>query len=148
LSITFDDKRRCSTTLKCAAIASCTPRNVGLRKDEFTPMEFFVGISVRSLAGALDWYKRLLGREPDLLDGDHAAVWDLAEGRSLYIQHNPEHAGHVLFTMYFDDLDAVVSGIAERGIEPARQGTNAGNVRMFTFQDPDGNEIDFGWYPH
>jgi catechol 2,3-dioxygenase-like lactoylglutathione lyase family enzyme len=111
-------------------------------------MEFYVGISVRSLAGALDWYKRLLGREPDLLDGDHAAVWDLAEGRSLYIQHNPEHAGHVLFTMYFDDLDAVVSGIAERGIEPTRQGTNAGNVRMFTFQDPDGNEIDFGWYPH
>jgi catechol 2,3-dioxygenase-like lactoylglutathione lyase family enzyme len=111
-------------------------------------MEFYVGISVRSLAGSLDWYKRLLGREPDLLDGDHAAVWDLAEGRSLYIQSDPEQAGHVLFTMYFDDLDAVIAAIAQRGIEPARHATNEGSVRMFTFQDPDGNEIDYGWYPH
>jgi hypothetical protein len=116
-------------------------------KDEISRMEFFVGISVRSLAGSLDWYKRLLGREPDLLDGDHAAVWDLAEGRSLYIQHNPEHIGHGLFTMYFDDLDAVVSAIAERGIEPTRH-ADAEDLRVFTFQDPDGNDIDFGWYPH
>ena len=111
-------------------------------------MEFFVGIPVQTLDGALDWYKRLLGREPDLLDGDHAAVWDLAEGRSLYIVHNPEHVGHLVFTMYFDDLDAVISAIAERGIEPVNHGTIDGNVRMFTFQDPDGNEINYGWYPH
>lgn len=111
-------------------------------------MEFYVGISVRSLDGSLDWYKRLLGRDPDLLDGDHAAVWDLAEGRSLYIQQNPDHVGHLLFTMYFDDLDAVVAEVAERGIHPAKQGTVNENVRMVMFQDPDGNEIDFGWYAH
>lgn len=111
-------------------------------------MEFFVGISVRSIAGSLDWYQRLLGREPDLLDGDHAAVWDLAEGRSFYIQHNPEHIGHSLFTMYFDDLDAEVAAIAERGIEPTKHEAPDGNVRMFTFEDPDGNEIDYGWYQH
>jgi predicted enzyme related to lactoylglutathione lyase len=50
--------------------------------------------------------------------------------------------------MYFDDLDAVIAAIAQRGIEPARHATNEGSVRMFTFQDPDGNEIDYGWYPH
>jgi catechol 2,3-dioxygenase-like lactoylglutathione lyase family enzyme len=111
-------------------------------------MEFYVGISVRSLAGSLDWYKRLLGRDPDLLDGDHAAVWDLAEGRSLYIQQNPDHVGHLLFTMYFDDLDAVISEIADRGIEPLQHATVGENVRIFQFQDPDGNEIDLGWYPH
>ncbi len=111
-------------------------------------MEFFVGIPVRSLEGSLDWYKRLLGREPDLLDGDHAAVWDLAEGRSLYIVDHPEHVGHLVFTMYFDDLDTVIADIAERGIEPVDQSTNEGDVRTFRFRDPDGNEIDFGWYPH
>ena len=98
-------------------------------------MEFYVGISVRSLAGSLDWYKRLLGREPDLLDGDHAAVWDLRGALALH-PDNPEHAGHVLFTMYFDDVDAVVSAIAERGIEPTKEGTIEGNVRMFTFRIP------------
>jgi catechol 2,3-dioxygenase-like lactoylglutathione lyase family enzyme len=111
-------------------------------------VDFYVGISVRSIAGSLDWYTRLLGKEPDLLDGDHAAVWDLAEGRSLYIQHNPEHIGHSLFTMYFDDLDGELAAIAERGIVPSKQGEAGGDVRIFMFQDPDGNEIDFGWYPH
>lgn len=110
-------------------------------------MEFFIGISVRSLAGSLDWYTRLLGREPDLLDGDHAAVWDLAEGRSLYIQHNPDHVGHLLFTMYVDDLDGVVAGITERGIDPTARRDDE-NLRVAQYQDPDGNTIDVGWYPH
>jgi len=134
--------------LECAANAGRTRRIVGSWKGRLTHMEFFVGIPVRSLDGSLDWYKRLLGREPDLLDGDHAAVWDLAEGRSLYIVDNPEHVGHLVFTMYFDDVDAVIADIAERGIKPVDQATNEGNVRTFQFRDPDGNEIDFGWYPH
>ena len=64
-------------------------------------MVFHVGMSVTSIAGSLDWYIRFLGKEPDLLDGDHAAVWDLDEGRTFYIQNSPEHIGHTLFTMYF-----------------------------------------------
>ncbi|MDQ2682145.1 MAG: VOC family protein, partial [Chloroflexota bacterium] len=80
-------------------------------------MEFFVGIPVNSVSGSLDWYKRLLGRDPDLIDGEHAAIWDLAEGRTLFIESKPDSIGHLLFTMYFDDLDTVVAGIAERGIE-------------------------------
>jgi catechol 2,3-dioxygenase-like lactoylglutathione lyase family enzyme len=111
-------------------------------------MEFYVGISVNSVEGSLDWYTRLLGRGPDLLDGEHAAVWDLAEGRSLYIQQNPEHIGHSLFTMYFDDLDAELASIKERGIEPTKQKDANENVRIVMFLDPDGNEIDYGWYKH
>ncbi len=117
-------------------------------KDECKPMEFFVGISVNSIAGSLDWYTRLLGREPDLLDGDHAAVWDLAEGRSLFIESKPESVGHLLFTMYFEDLDAELAAIKERGIEPTRQEAPNENVRIVMFLDPDGNEIDYGWYKH
>lgn len=110
-------------------------------------MEFFVGISVNSIAGSLDWYTRLLGREPDLLDGDHAAVWDLAEGRSLFIESKPESVGHLLFTMYFEDLDAEITAIADRGIEPVEEKSSA-DLRVIRFVDPDGNEIDLGWYKH
>ncbi len=110
-------------------------------------MEFFVGIPVTSIAGSLDWYTRLLGRDPDLIDGEHAAIWDLAEGRTLFIESKPESVGHILFTMYVDSLDVVVAGIAERGIEPSTRDT-AEDLRTATFQDPDGNEIHIGWYQH
>jgi catechol 2,3-dioxygenase-like lactoylglutathione lyase family enzyme len=110
-------------------------------------VEFFVGIPVTSIDSSLDWYTRLLGRGPDLRDGDHAAIWDLAEGRSLFIESKPESIGHMLFTMYFNDLDAEIARIGSRGIEPT-EAHSSDDLRIFSFVDPDGNEIDFGWYPH
>jgi len=46
-----------------------------------------------------------------------------------------------------DDLDTVVAGIAQRGLEPATQETYPNGVRKTTFADPDGNEIGFGAVP-
>jgi hypothetical protein len=49
--------------------------------------------------------------------------------------------------VFVDDLDAVVDGIAARGIEPATRETYGNGVRKVTFHDPDGNEIGFGGAP-
>jgi hypothetical protein len=72
------------------------------------------------------------------------AVWELAEHRSLFIEERPEHAGHAMHTIFVDDLDALVEGIANRGIEPAEQETYSNGVRKATYRDADGNEIGFG----
>jgi hypothetical protein len=50
-------------------------------------------------------------------------VWELAESRWLYINQNPEHAGHSALTAFVDDLDAFVTQISARGIEPATDET-------------------------
>jgi catechol 2,3-dioxygenase-like lactoylglutathione lyase family enzyme len=110
-------------------------------------MYFYVGIPVGSVAGSLDWYERLLGKAPDMIDGNHAAIWDMAEGRSLYIVDAPDHIGHAIFSIYVDDLAAAVSEIEGRGITPDETQEENGVLNAVNYRDPDGNEIGYGLMP-
>ena len=107
----------------------------------------FAGIPVSDYAAALDWYQRLLGSPPTSYPNDAEAVWELAEHRLVFIVHQPGHAGHARHTVIVDDLDTLVAGIAQRGLEPAKQETYPNGVRKITYADPDGNEIGFGGLP-
>ncbi|GAB1817533.1 VOC family protein [Herbidospora sp. RD11066] len=109
--------------------------------------DLFAGIPVSDLAVALDWYERLLGSPPEFFPNDVEAVWGLGEHRYVYIELLPERAGHALNTVFVSDLDTVLAGIAERGLEPAQQETYSNGVRKVTYRDPDGNEIGFGGGP-
>ena len=107
----------------------------------------FAGIPVNDYGAALAWYERLLGSPPSSFPHDTEAVWELAEHRSVYIVQRPEHAGHAMHTLIVDDLDSQVTGIAQRGLEPAQRETYPNGVRKITYVDPDGNEIGFGGVP-
>jgi len=111
------------------------------------PLNLFAGIYVREYEAAKPWYERLLGSEPSFLASDTEAVWELAEGRWLYIQENAEHAGHAVHAIMVDDLDARVAEIAERGIDPVAWETYPGDVRKAVYRDVDGNEVGFGVIP-
>lgn len=50
-------------------------------------------------------------------------------------------------TVFVDDLDVLVSGIAERGIQPQKRETYDNGVRKVIYRDPDGNEIGYGGAP-
>ena len=107
----------------------------------------FAGIYVSDYAVAKEWYVRLLGAEPRFFPNDIEAVWELAGDRSIYIRLQPDDAGHSVVTVFVDDLDDWITGIAARGIEPASRETYDNGVRKITFRDPDGNEIGFGGGP-
>ena len=107
----------------------------------------FAGIPVNDYAAALAWYKRLFGSPPSFFPHDTEAVWELAEHRSVFIVQQPDHAGHAMHTIIVDDLDTVVVGIAQRGLEPAKRETYSNGVCKMTYIDPDGNEIGFGGLP-
>ena len=107
-------------------------------------LELFAGIYVSDLEAAKEWYGRLLGSEPSMLPNDTEAVWELAEHRSIYIELEPEHAGHSEVTIFVDDLDERVAGIAARGIEPAHRETYDNGVSKVLYRDPDGNEFGIG----
>lgn len=110
-------------------------------------VDLYAGIPVTDVAVALEWYERLLGVAATFVASDTEAVWDLADHRSLYIAHRPEHAGHAMLSLFVDDLDARVAQIAGRGLEPATREVYADSVRTMTCRDPDGNEIGFGSVP-
>ena len=107
-------------------------------------LTLFAGIPVNDYTAALAWYERLLGAQPAFFPNDKEAVWELAEHRYVYIEHRPGHAGHALHTVFVDDLDERVAGIAQRGLEPTSRETYANGVRKVTYHDPDGNEFGFG----
>ena len=96
---------------------------------------------------ATAWYERLLGSGPSFLPNDIEAVWELAEHRYVVIEVRPDHVGHAKHTIFVDDLDARVQGIADRGIEPAERETYSNGVGKVTYRDPDGNEIGYGGGP-
>ena len=104
----------------------------------------FAGVSVADYEAAQAWYGRLFGAPPSFHPNDVEAVWEVAPGRSVYVQDRPEHAGHALLTLFVDDLAERVAGIAERGLEPHLDETYDNGVRKVTYRDPEGNEIGFG----
>ena len=110
-------------------------------------LALFAGIRVSNLVTAQAWYERLLGSEPSFFPNDTEAVWELAENRSLYIEQDPDGAGRALHTIIVDDFDALVAGIASRGIEPDERETYSNGVRKAIYRDPEGNEIGFGGLP-
>ena len=110
-------------------------------------VDLFAGIPVADRAVSLAWYEKLLGTPPAFFPNDIEAVWEVAEHRYLYVEVRPEHAGHGKHTLFVDDLDARVTSIAGRGLEPAQREAYENGVRKITYVDPDGNEIGFGGGP-
>jgi catechol 2,3-dioxygenase-like lactoylglutathione lyase family enzyme len=110
-------------------------------------MDLFAGIPVTDLAAALEWYGRLFGAPPSFLPNESEAVWELGEHRHVFIERQPEHAGHARHLVFVDDLDALVAQIAARGLDPAERETYANGVRKVAYRDPDGNELGFGGAP-
>lgn len=103
----------------------------------------FAGIPVRDFGRALDWYRRLLGADPTFHPHDLEAVWQLAEGRYVYIVEDRDRAGGALSMIWVDDPDAEVARIAERGVEPTDVERHD-PVWKYVFRDIDGNETAIG----
>jgi catechol 2,3-dioxygenase-like lactoylglutathione lyase family enzyme len=106
-------------------------------------LHLFAGLPVRDFQAARAWYERLLGT-PTSFPHPTEAVWTLADDRSVYVVEHPDGAGNSVVTIFIDDLDAWLTAIAARGLQPDKQETYSNGVRKVLFRDPDGNELGFG----
>ena len=68
----------------------------------------FAGTPVADLDLALDWYRRLTGRAPDLIPNDHEAAWSLNGTGWVYIVLDAGRAGSGLITLLVDDLESFI----------------------------------------
>ncbi|HET9170226.1 MAG TPA: VOC family protein [Actinospica sp.] len=107
-------------------------------------MEFdmvFSGMPVTDLTGAVDWYTRLFGREPDIPVNETEVMWQCADSAFVYVVLDPEHAGNSVLSAAVADLDAAVAEAAGRGV-PAAPIEHIGTAgRRATCTDPDGNRV-------
>ena len=107
-------------------------------------VSLFACLPVSDLERAKAWYEQLLGSPPAFLPNDTEAVWEVAEGRYIYIELLPNDAGHGKVTLFFDDLGTRIDAVSGRGIESAHQETYENGVTKITYRDPDENEIGYG----
>lgn len=110
-------------------------------------MDLFAGLAVADLERAVAWYERLLGAAPSFYPNDTEAVFDVNEHGYLYVEVLPDKAGRGFVTLFVEDYDERLAGIATRGLEPASVETYDNGVRKAIFTDPDGNEIGLGGAP-
>ena len=75
---------------------------------------------------------------------DTERVWTVEEHRHVYVELQPEHAGHAMVTLFVADFDRFVDAVAQRGIQPETQETYENGVRKAIYRDPDGNEVGVG----
>ncbi len=107
-------------------------------------MELFAGIPVTDLSAAIDWYQALFGFPPAFFPNENEAVWELGKRNYVFIERNPEHAGHARHLLFVDDFDRRVAEIELRGIKLASRETLSNGVRKAIFRDPDGNQFELG----
>lgn len=117
---------------------------IGRRQTETVSMEvLFASVPVADLRAARTWYRRLFGRDPDIVPHESEVMWCVAGNGWLYVIEDPERAGLTVVTVSVDDLDRFVAELATRGIAsgPIEPVGDAGRKSNST--DPDGNVISW-----
>ncbi|NUR84660.1 MAG: VOC family protein [Nonomuraea sp.] len=103
----------------------------------------FAGIPVRDCKSAVEWYTKLLGKEPAFYPNDIEAVWQLAEDRYVYVIEDSARAGGGVGMVWVDDPASEVERITALGPQPVGKEEH-GNVCKWVFHDADGNELGIG----
>jgi hypothetical protein len=68
-------------------------------------IDLFAGVAVSDLPRAVRWFDRFLGDVESFEPNDVERVWTLAGHRHVYVELQPEHAGHAKITLFVDDFD-------------------------------------------
>jgi catechol 2,3-dioxygenase-like lactoylglutathione lyase family enzyme len=106
----------------------------------------YAGVPVTDLEASIDWYTRLLGREPDFRAG-HEILWEIAACATLFIEPDAERAGTGRITLSVTGLDALLESLVARRIDHRAIETYSNGVRHLKIPDPDGNAIAFAEPP-
>ena len=108
--------------------------------------QLIAGVPVSDLERGIDWYTRFFGREPDMRAGEEI-LWDVDEHATLFIEPNAAQAGAGRITFAVAGLDALLEGLAARGIGHEPVETYSNGVRHAKIPDPDGNALAFAEPP-
>jgi predicted enzyme related to lactoylglutathione lyase len=89
-----------------------------------------------------------MGRPADMVPNAAEVVWRVTgDSGWIYVVSDPARAGNALLTLLVDDLDGLVTELAERGLAVERIDTIRGVGRRAEFFDPDGNKVTFAEVP-
>jgi hypothetical protein len=100
-------------------------------------------ISVKDQAKSESWYKKLLGREADLVPHEGVAEWKIVENAWLQVTTDPERAGYSTVVLGIEDIDQQRKVCEEIGISLGETVVIPELIKMIEIVDPDGNKVAF-----
>ena len=100
-------------------------------------------VPVTDQVTAVNWYKKLLGRDADVVPVEGVAEWQLAEKVWLQVTTDPDNVGNTTVIISVSDIDAQRTACAEANVSLGEVVKYPGVVKMVDAIDPDGNKITF-----
>lgn len=99
-------------------------------------------LPVADHAKAVQWYRRWIGRAPDLEPMEGIAEWQLADNAWIQVSAEPESAGRTTVVVGVEDIDAQRSACAAVDVAVGDV-SDYGLVKTAEAVDPAGNKIVF-----
>ena len=101
----------------------------------------FAGIAVADFPRALDWYRRLFGRDADVVAHDREVLWQVAGTGWLYVVEDAARAGRGVVAIKVPDLEQAVTELRARRIGTGPIEPQGDDARKAVATDPEGNSI-------
>jgi catechol 2,3-dioxygenase-like lactoylglutathione lyase family enzyme len=98
------------------------------------------GVAVSDLERSIDWYRKLLGREPDRRPMANDAEYGFEAGGWMQLFVDKERAGRSSVTLVVDDIDAQIEALRGAGID-AGEPDRSDFADIVIIHDPDSNQI-------
>lgn len=104
---------------------------------------FTITLRTGATVEALDFYQRLLGREPDFSPHDDFHEWELAPRATLQIATECDASDAVGGRVRFEvaDINQTSDALDKLGVTVSNQVTLPGVVSILNFEDPWGNPL-------
>lgn len=99
-------------------------------------------VPVTDHAKAVTWYRKWIGRAPDVEPVEGVAEWQLVENAWIQVTLDPESAGRTTVVVGVEDLDAQRAACAAVDVAVGDV-SDYGVVRTAEAVDPAGNKILF-----
>ena len=99
-------------------------------------------VAVKDLNAAIEWYARVLAKQPDSRPMPEVAEWKFERGGWLQVYQLPDRAGSGSFTLAVSNLEEHVTQLTSLGIDTSQRSSGT-KVKTLMIADPDGNHIAF-----
>ena len=100
-------------------------------------------LPVKDQDTAVEWYKKLLGRDADIVPVEGVAEWQLAENAWIQVTTDPERAGSATAIIGVNDIDSQCTFCAAANVPHGEVIEYPEIIKMIEVIDPDGNKIAF-----
>ena len=100
-------------------------------------------VPVKDQDKSVQWYKKLLGRDADIVPIDGVAEWQLAENAWLQVTTDDDRAGSSTVIIGVNDIDIQCRVCSTANVPCGEVIEYPGIVKMIEVTDLDGNKVAF-----